>query len=150
MTPLTSLGPGDPPDVRSAYPHMLSEDTVVWSQFLRETTGLISRCWYDVHVGDAVTVPTDVPPEIQIVSRAVTRKRIDVVALMGSVYHVVEVKPWGGYTALGQALVYWRLFRSEYPDARPSLPYVVCSTIDPDCRDDFDEHGIGLYRVTLH
>jgi len=149
MIPAGTLGPGVKAELATSYPHMLAEDTVVWRQYVRERGRFIKACWYDVHVGESVPVPNDLPPEIQTVSLAVTRKRIDVIALMGGVYHIIEVKPWGGYVALGQCLVYQRLFRAEYPRFRPTLPLIVCSALDEDCLDEFQFRRVGYYRVTL-
>jgi hypothetical protein len=149
MADLLDLGPGEAPAKRSSYPHMMPEDHVVWSRFLEQKVGLVQRVWYDVHVGEAVEVPNDLPPEMLAVSRAVTRKRIDAVCIMGGVYYVCEVKPWGGYVALGQVLVYWDLFIKEFPRASPTIGAVVCATADPDCLDAFGEQGIDVFVVGL-
>lgn len=141
------LGEGFDGNRRHYYPHMMPEDQIVWDRWLVGHGAQVERVWYDVHVGLAVQVPNDLRPEMLRVSQAVTRKRIDAVALMGGVYHVIEVKPWGGYVALGQALVYWRLFRVEVPGAAPTLAVVVCAKADPDCLDDYQEHDVGLWIV---
>lgn len=141
------LGPGDPPEKRPSYPHMMPEDHIVWSRFLDQRLGQIQRVWYDVHVGEPVGVPSDLPPEMRTVSLAVTRKRIDAVALMGGVYYIIEVKPWGGYIALGQVITYRSLFEKEFAWVRPTIGAVVCVTVDPDCLDEFQSHGITVFEV---
>jgi hypothetical protein len=126
---------------------MMPEDHVVWNRFLDQKLALIQRVWYDVHVGEPVAVPNDLPSEMVAVSLAVTRKRIDAVCLMGGVYYIIEVKPWGGYVALGQVLTYWDLFVKEFPSSSPTLGAVVCVQGDPDCYDAFEEQGITVFQV---
>jgi len=128
-----------------SYPHMMWQDTDVWTRFLEGEGHRISRVWYDVHVGAAVDVSGGGDELVRRVSRGVTRKRIDVVAKVGGGYWVIEVKPFGGMVALGQVLTYSRLFRAEYPDRRPAVPIVVCDRVDVDVQDEFEDAGVGVW-----
>jgi len=123
---------------------MLSEDSIVWTRWLRRNVGVLKHVWYDVHVGAPVRVPTDLPPEMLAVSRAVTRKRIDAVGYTGTDYWVIEVKPFGGFTALGQIVAYRRLFDAEYPPPRPPIGVLVCEMLDPDMIDDYERASIRV------
>jgi hypothetical protein len=141
------LGSGFAGLVRPSYPHMLVEDRGVWSRWLEVHGAVVGRCWYDVHVGEAVPVPVGLGPEIEAVSLGVTRKRIDVVALVGGVYWVVEVKPYGSQTALGQVLNYSRLFTLEFGPEKMVQPVVVCCAVDPDLAADFGRFGVRVEEV---
>jgi hypothetical protein len=145
--PWSELGPGYEPLVMAWFPHMLPEDRVVWARFLTAGRVRPERIWYDVHVGVAVPVPSDLPEEIRRVSLAVTRKRIDLVCLVGGRYWVVEVKPYASFTALGQILGYARLLSAEYEVPGPVDPVVVCSAVDADLVDDFQRFGVSLEVV---
>lgn len=147
MASESDLGPGFPPTVLAAYPHMLEEDRVVWTRWLRMRGSRIDRVWYDVHVGLPVEVPNDLPPEIRAVSLAVTRKRIDCVARSGLEWWVIEVKPFGNFTALGQVIGYRRLFQEEYEVAGTVVGVVVCGKVDPDLVDDFADRGVRIEEV---
>jgi hypothetical protein len=144
---VVDLGPGFEGRVGPYYPHMLSEDTIVWSDWLRVNPGRLDRVWYDVHVGVPVRVPNDLPPEILAVSRGVTRKRIDVVASAGKEFWVIEVKPCCNFTALGQIQVYRRLFLAEYDVGLPVVGVCVCANVDVDVADDFEMAGIRVEAI---
>lgn len=129
------------------YPHMLYEDTVVWSKFLELEDFPIERVWYDVRVGSAVDVGPGSDELVRRISRGITRKRIDVVAKVGGVFWVIEIKPYGNFVALGQVISYRRLFDSEYGRGKQVLGVLVCETLDPDLRDDFQDAGVRVYEV---
>ena len=88
----------------------------------------------------------DVPPGLGViatqVAAAVSRKRIDVVCVTDTELWIVEVKPYGNFTSLGQALVYTRLFDLEYAHSVPVVPMVVCAELDPDLVDDYQAHHV--------
>lgn len=140
------LGEGQVAEVMPTYPHMLWQDRGVWTRFLETEGHRIKRVWYDVHVGEAVDTGPDGDELVRRVSRGVTRKRIDVVARVGGGYWVIEVKPFGGMVALGQVLVYTRLFVAEYVVDGSVVPVVVCDRVDPDVMGDFEAAGVGVFQ----
>lgn len=141
------LGYGQEPVIMTHYPHMLWEDTAIWTVYLADPITEIKKVWYDVHVGK----PVDLPPgasEMELrIAAGITRKRIDVVAAVGGGYWVIELKGVGNMTALGQAKVYSRLFRQEYRPAGDVWGIVICGEVDEDLLDDYDELDIGLIVV---
>ena len=145
--PAEPLGPPLPPTVRTYYRHMLAEDCAVWTRWLTANSHRILGAWYDVHVGTAVTAPPDTGLVGIQVAAAVSRKRIDVVAKTTTELWCIEVKPYGNYTALGQALVYSRLLTLEYPGSLPIVPMVICAEVDPDLVDDFSARGVRYEEV---
>lgn len=126
---------------------MLSEDTEVWSEYLKAPIAPIKEVWYDVHVGKAV-LPVSVGDTLgSRIAAGVTRKRIDVVCRVGGGFWVVEIKPLGSMLALGQALSYTRLFIVEYRPAGEVWPIVVCNSVDEDLVDDFEDAGVAVITV---
>jgi hypothetical protein len=144
---MAALGPPDKPEIRRWYPHMLAEDAIVWTAWLLQNAHRLTGVWYDVHVGTAVQPPADLGPIALQVAAAVSRKRIDVVAKTPAELWVIELKPYGNYTALGQALVYSRLFALENPGSLPIVPMVICFEVDPDLPDDFTRYGVRFEEV---
>ncbi|GAH54357.1 unnamed protein product [marine sediment metagenome] len=142
---MVDLGPGQKPVVMPHYPHMLSEDTEVWSKFLGTVRTPIKEVWYDVHVGQGVFLPVGVDGLIERIARGITRKRIDVVCHVGGGYWVVEIKPMASMLAFGQALSYARLFAGEYVVDGEIWPIIVCDEADEDLIDYFDELGVGVF-----
>ncbi|GAI17093.1 unnamed protein product, partial [marine sediment metagenome] len=43
---MVSLGPGQRAVIRPHYPHMMVEDTAVWTKFLRAEFVRIKEVWY--------------------------------------------------------------------------------------------------------
>ncbi len=136
------LGPGRQPIVMPAYPHMLGEDTAVWTRFLESGDFALQEVWYDLHVGAVVKgdwADDSMPARI---AAGLTRKRIDVVALMDGRYWIIEVKPIAMHFALGQVLVYEDLFVKEYEPVLETWPVIVCDTVDEDVIPECERLGV--------
>ncbi|MBA7533039.1 hypothetical protein ES705_25274 [subsurface metagenome] len=130
------------------YPHMLAEDTLVWSKYLADPVHRITEVWYDVHVGKPVP---GLDPSDKLgmrIASGITRKRIDVVARVGGGLWVVEIKPFASMLALGQVLSYTRLFVEEYRPDEEVRPVIVCSAVDADLLDEFEAMGVVVIEVS--
>lgn len=136
------LGPGQKPIVMPHYPHMMAEDTAVWTKFLKSKTVEIRRVWYDVRVGLSVLRFVGSETLEARIAAGLTRKRIDVVAAVGGDFWVIEVKPRANMYAIGQVLVYTRLFGQEYVSTGQLISVIVCDTSDEDLDDEFEDLGI--------
>lgn len=132
------------PIVMPHYPHMMAEDTEVWSKYLRDPLVPILEVWYDVHVGGAVEVAGEAEELLPRIAAGITRKRIDVVAAVGGGYWVVEIKPFGSMLALGQVLSYTRLFKQEFAPIGEVWPVIICDRVDEDLLDEFDAAGVAV------
>jgi len=144
---LPGLGVSQKPIVMTHYPHMLAEDTEVWSKYLADPIDAIAEVWYDVHVGLPVEVPDAADALGARIARGITRKRIDVVCRVDSTLWVVEIKPFASMTALGQVLGYTRLFIEEYRPTVEVLPVIVCDAVDDDLVDEFEVDGVLVITV---
>jgi len=127
-----------------AYPHMLAEDTAVWSKYLASPLVPIKELWYDVHVGAGIPLPADASDMDRRIAAGISRKRIDVVCRVGGGFWVVEVKPRANMVALGQVLTYTRLFIAEYRPMAEVWPVIVCDSADEDLVAEFDELGVAV------
>ncbi len=83
------------------YPHMMREDTEVWTRFLESGDFELQEVWYDVRVG--AMVKGDWPDDSvdARIAAGLTRKRIDVVGAVGGGHWVIEVKPRANMYAVG-------------------------------------------------
>ncbi len=135
------------PVVMPHYPHMLAEDTAIWTEFLGEPPFPISGVIYDLHVGRAVK-PIDGDDELGArIASGVSRKRIDAVLFSFQGVFVVEIKPVASLTALGQVLGYTRLFLDEYDIRGGAVPMVVCSAVDDDLIEEYSDLGVAIVQV---
>lgn len=141
------LGPGQRPLIMPHYPHLLAEDTEVWTKYLSLPIVQLKKVWYDLHVGAPVQLGPGANEMDKRIAAGVTKKRIDVVAAVGGGYWVIELKPVGNMLALGQALAYSRLFRVEFDIYEEVWPVVICDDLDLDLIDDYDLAGVALILV---
>lgn len=121
---------------------MLGEDTAVWTRFLASGDIKVDEVWYDVHVGLPVLLPVGSDSIIKRIADGITRKRIDVVAIVDSVYWIIEIKPMATMFAMGQVLVYERLFESEFQPDLEAWPVLVCDTVDEDVIPECERLGV--------
>lgn len=143
---MPELGPGQKPISMPHYPHLLIEDTLVWTKFLAAAKVKISRVWYDVRVGSAVILPPEASDMERKIAAGITRKRIDVVALTERNTWIIEVKPYANMYSVGQILTYVRLFESEYTYEGSLTAVIVCDDYDDDLIDEFEEFGILVLK----
>lgn len=146
---MPALGMSQKPMVMPSYPHMLTEDTEVWSRYLRDPIAPIREVWYDVHVGKPMEVVEGASQIQTSVAAAVSRKRIDVIARVGAGLWCIEIKPLGSMLALGQVLSYTRLFVAEYQPFCEVWPVVVCYSVDLDLADEFEAFGVAVIEVGM-
>lgn len=138
---------GSAPEVRMKYPHMMPEDSSIWSAYLEAGQFLPDVVWYDVKVGHSIPVAKNEPPWLKKYVDYSTRKRIDVVARKGLDYWIIECKPGAGHAALGQAIHYSRAFMREYEFQGEVVPMILTDVMDPDLKIDFQEIGIVVLET---
>lgn len=143
---MAELGDAQKPIIMPHYPHMLAEDTMVWSKFLRADKVKIARVWYDVRIGSMVFTGNDMSKMEAKISAGLTRKRIDAVVEVDGNTWVVEVKPYANMYAVGQIITYVRLFRQEYKFLGELSAVIVCDDYDDDLIEEFDELDILVLR----
>lgn len=139
---MPGLGVSQKPIVMPHYPHMLAEDTEVWSKYLADPVAAIDEVWYDVHVGQAVVLPVGSTSLDQRIASGISRKRIDVVARVDGSLWVVEIKPFASMLALGQVLSYTRMFVEEFRPVEEVVSVIVCDAVDVDLLDEFEALGV--------
>lgn len=139
---MDELGPGQKALIRPHYPHMLYEDTQIWTKFLKTDAERIQELWYDVRVGKPVYLGESATEMELKIAGGLTRKRIDVVCRVNGDYWVVEVKPWASMLAVGQVIAYARLFAMNYGVNARVIPVIVCDASDEDLIEQYDELGI--------
>ena len=139
---MVEIGPGQQPVVMPHYPHMLREDTEVWTRFLESGFIKIKEVWYDVRVGLPVFLGLGADVRDKRIAAGLTRKRIDAVAAVGGGLWIIELKPYANMYAVGQILTYTRLFVKEYVTHGQVVSVIICNDYDKDLLGQFDELGI--------
>ena len=132
---------------RHKYPHLIGEDTEVWSRFIRKFPDRFDTVDYDVKVGKgADTEP--IPEEYYKKQWAtLTKKRIDVIGYKNDVPCIVEVKKRASLFTLGQILGYRFLYLRDHPELKSIRTLIVCSSIDRDDIAVLNYYGIDYFVV---
>jgi len=132
---------------RFKYPHLIGEDTFVWSRFIQKFPKRFDTVDYDVKVGkgaDTESIPSEKDREFWAV---LTKKRIDVIGYKNNLATIVEVKKRATLFTLGQVLGYRFLYLREHPEIGTVRTLVVCSLITPDDIAVFNYYGIEFFVV---
>jgi hypothetical protein len=113
------------------YTHLLPEEVRIWEKFLAQYGPMFSRFDYDVHLGPGAEPPEGSPDWLIRQVQAVSRDRVDVVAHTTDQVWIVEIKPRGGKSAVGQLLQYQREYLEEVQPAKPVVNVLVCERLEP-------------------
>lgn len=132
---------------RFKYPHLIGEDTEVWTKFVKQFPGRFDTVDYDVKVGVGAKVFTIEDKKSQDYWSNLTKKRIDVVGFKDNIVTIIEVKKKVGLYTLGQILGYKFLYLREHPEITSVRTLIVCSTIFQDDMDVLNFYGIDFVIV---
>jgi hypothetical protein len=135
-----------PPEILAKYPHMLPNEVEIWERFLRNHAREFEGFDYDVHLGEGIEPPPDVPPEIKRAAKILTQKRVDAVGYKGVEIWIFEVKPYAGLSALGQVSGYLAMYRSQFKPTARLVGAVVCEGIDPDVKKLMRKRGYKIFE----
>jgi hypothetical protein len=134
-------------EYRHKYPHLIGEDTEVWSRFISKFPDKFETVDYDVKVGlGADTTPIENQTSKELWAN-LTKKRIDVIGYKNNSVTIVEVKKRASLFTLGQILGYRYLYLREFPEALLARTLIVAAAISPDDRDALTYFGIDFVIV---
>ena len=99
---------------------------------------------FDYRLGQGMTLDPDWPPEIARMARALTQRRVDVLATTPAGSWVLEIKERAGPSAVGQLLTYRELYMlQERPPQAPRLGIIAD-------RNSYDMHAVyALFGIEL-
>lgn len=118
-------------EVMNKYPGMRPQDEVLWDSFVMLHPDEFETVYYDYHIGNPATNPAMEKDMRQSGSFDVSQWDIDALALDGTQWYVVEIKPNALAGALGQALAYTALLKTEDAMFKNAQPMVITDTISP-------------------
>lgn len=91
------------------------------------------KMWFNQVVGNFDTLVRDsLPPNLREWFELTYSKRPDIILEEAGLLFVVEVKPYAGYVALGQSLMYLYHARLKLDPVRPLTALVLTDIPDPD------------------
>lgn len=133
--------------IRTHYPHMLTDETRIWTRFLETTNLDFEKITYDVHLGAGVLpLPAD-PQYMRDLLSAVTKKRVDAVGETKEDIWLFEVKPRISMSALGQLVTYFELYQAEYRPTKGVMLAAIGEREAPDIRAAFDLYAVNIILI---
>jgi hypothetical protein len=130
-------------------PHLTPLDLDVWRRFRLLRPSMFDSFVFQVEVGSGQPLPASASDADRKAWEKLTSKRIDAVGINKDGITVIEVKPRGGASALGQALVYRDLYIQKIKPAQPVAALVVCNYIDEDVRLSALRYNVSFLAVGL-
>lgn len=130
-------------------PSLTPLDLAVWRRFLILRPSMFDAFNFQVAVGSGQPLPASASDADRKAWDKLTSKRIDAVGINKDGITVIEVKPRGGASALGQALVYRDLYIQKMKPAQPVAALVVCNYIDEDVRLSALRYNVSFFAVGI-
>ncbi len=141
----TNLGKPFEISYRGRPPHMLDQDIPVWYRFLESYGHLFINLYYDVFVGGPWYSKEKLKDPMFYMWRALTAKRIDALGETKKELYLIEVNSNPGLRAVGQLVVYKKLWLEDPKINKPLKLVLVCSFVDPDLLSAATSVGITAY-----
>jgi len=134
----------------ASYPGLNTEASALWRQFLTYYGDQFYSYSYNVRVGRGLDPGPSATPEMRAQWRAVTTKRVDVVAEKLGQTWVIEVEPRPGLRTFGQVVGYVSLLPKYYPTQPSVMGALVCEYIGFDMAGLFIQAGIPYFVFPPH
>jgi hypothetical protein len=132
---------------RINYPHLLPEDSALWSEFLDLFEPDHQTFLYDVAVGMGRDPGLDFDPSIRKMALQLSKRRIDAVGVSLDFVEIFEITQSAGLKACGQALVYPRLLKVTWDLPVPILVTIVCRSVQDDIDETLRAHDVRLIVI---
>lgn len=131
----------------SKYPHMKPEDVAVWERFIKDAPDFFDSVDYDYHVGKGRPYSLNLPENIARSAKKLSQRKVDVIGYKDDAVYVVEVKPIADMRALGQTLVYFKLYIERMGTAGNVFKLVIAGDIEPDLAETYKEMDVSVMLV---
>ena len=129
------------------YPHLGSQEQILWDRFIHAFPDLYDKCEYDVKVGSGPEFDTIVSPDTMGDVKALYQKKLDVVAYKGGEVDIIEIKPYAGTNAVSQLLQYQFLLMKDRKLEKPPKLVIVTDRVKADLHDFAVLHGVTVVVV---
>ncbi len=131
------------------YLHMKEHEARIWDAYIAEyclPSGTVS---YDVRLGEGAEIKEEWPPWMRAMVKALSQKRLDVMAEDRWGITIFEIKRRAGLSCLGQLLGYEALMFKERGGWKPITLVAVCEDIEPDMVETFEYYKVRVVKVNV-
>lgn len=126
---------------------MAPNDVAIWEKFIDTFPDRYSTVDYDFALGAVPSITQYSESDGTGSMARIYQKRIDVLAESQGQTHIIEVKPNGGFSALGQVKGYAELYRQYVDPGADIVPILVTDRVGPDMVMLAEKMGVKLFVV---
>lgn len=128
-----------------SYAGMNVSSTLLWRQFLRYYETSFESYQYNVRVGQGITAPAYLSDAEKEQWKALTQKRVDVVAERANQTWVLEIQERADLRSLGQLLGYKHLVQAYLPTREVIMLGMICSRLGHDMALALRQNGVLVF-----
>lgn len=129
------------------FPHLLPEETKIWSRFLNLYKQNYLSFAYDVHVGEGHPTGEETQEKYIDMWGSLTPKRIDVVGFYEAGITIFEIRPNADMSMLGKLLGYKTLYLESFVNVPKITLAIVTDRLSPDDAFIFSGYSIQIFIV---
>lgn len=129
------------------FPRMSPQDVEIWKRFIIKYGNKFDSFDYDLPVGEGEDPGEEYEPFLRKDFIDLTKKRIDAVGYKDGQPTIIEIKPRAGSTALGQLLVYRKLFLKSFSQFSSVPLLLITEFLNTEEQDIYKSHGIKYLIV---
>lgn len=130
---------------RFKYPGMNQPSTFLWREFLKYYETSFETYEYNVRVGQGIQAPAYFSEEEAAQWKALTQKRVDVVAERVNQTWVLEIQERADLRALGQLVGYKHLVTAYRPTRPVMMLGMICARLGHDMAISLRQNGILVF-----
>jgi hypothetical protein len=143
---LTDLRWWDPVKL-SKYPHLSVRDSDSANMYFELNSLGFDKVSYDVPVGGGKEVLPDTPDNLKRDWHYLSSLKIDMLGKSKNSLSIVEFKGFGDSGAIGQLLIYQKLFHDKFASSSLTDLYVICQFSNPDIIKAANALGVRILLV---
>lgn len=130
-----------------AFPRITPDEEFLLRDWLATVGDLYDEFSVDVPVGSGALAGSLSGGVLDRMWAAITRRRVDLVAVGGHTVHIVEAKLYARMSTVTQVLRYCAAYRDDHPEAWYVEPIIVCRTASPGVGELLARHRGALVEV---
>ncbi len=116
---------------RLTFPGMLPDEILVFRSWLALHEAAYERFDFNVRIGDGVDPGPNFSDAVRRDSILITQLRVDAVGWQGPQATLIEAKRRATPSAVGQLVVYDKVWRAQFPDQPPPKLILVANAFAP-------------------
>ena len=130
---------------RAGYPGLNAQSVELWRTWLKYYESDFASFDYNVRVGQGIQAPAYLSDQEKALWKALTQKRIDVVAHRYDSDWIIEIMERPGLATVGQLIGYHSLGR-KYLELKPTVRLaLICARLGHDMAEIFAELGVLVF-----